>query len=315
MKLNLKLPFAKEEELHGTWQGTETRMTDEEAHRNVTYSIPSGFSQTVIIFKSQMQIFSKRKSIYVLVLMGVLIPLLYLLLKDSFKTMTMFYDGTSNGMMGMLLCMFPFILGIFTASICGKLMPNEFINRTAYMNMALPISRLSFCVGKYLASLVITIGVCVFAYGMALLTAMGDFKYFDDVAIGKSLLMMILSVMVYTTTAFAFGCFMKKGAGILSFLFLVFLIPIICIILMNNNVMTMDQLGYFPNLFPDVSCFLLGGKVAASPFGMYNMIMSIVGVPFLDPSTYSLGIACLIGIIWSLLFFALGTFTVYRREM
>lgn len=45
----------------GTWEGTGYNATDEEAHRNVVYSVPSTLNQILFYFQSQMKLFSKAK--------------------------------------------------------------------------------------------------------------------------------------------------------------------------------------------------------------------------------------------------------------
>lgn len=45
----------------GTWEGTGYHATDEEAHRNVVYSVPSTLNQIIFFFQSQMKLFSKAK--------------------------------------------------------------------------------------------------------------------------------------------------------------------------------------------------------------------------------------------------------------
>lgn len=82
--------------------------------------------------------------------------------------------------------------------LCGKQISTELTERTAYMNFALPSTRLAFCVGKYLAGFVVCLGVFIFAYAMALLTAMSDYPKFEAALLGKSILMMFASVFAFT---------------------------------------------------------------------------------------------------------------------
>lgn len=313
MKFKLSKDVAEAEARpQGTWQDTGYVMTDEEAHRNVKYSIPSEGTQLLNMVKTQMHIFSKTPGVYLLLGMAVLIPILYLLLKNTMNSsvLSILSDGSSNGMVGMMLSMMPFILGIFTSSLCGKLMPKEFIDRTAYMNMALPISRTTFIMGKYIASLIITIGVVIFAYGMALLTASLEFQYFNLDLLLISFTLTIVAVMVYTSTAFAFGCFVKKGAGMVSFLLLVVLIPVVEMILLGNNTDFIKYIYYFPNALPDLSCQIMGANITGSVLGFFG----VAGFAF-DPYTYSLPLGALFGILWTALFIGLALFSVKRREM
>lgn len=60
------IPFGKrkEEDRKGTWGDSGYRATDDQAHRNVTYNIPSFMKQTWIVFMVQMKLFSKQKWTY-----------------------------------------------------------------------------------------------------------------------------------------------------------------------------------------------------------------------------------------------------------
>lgn len=180
-------PAGDRDRPNGTWEGTGYHATDDEAHRNNVYQVPSFMKQTYFYFQSQMKLFSKRKAVYVMLVMAVLIPLLTMLL-NSFESNGMSFMKwieatmalpTGTGEVGLLLCFLPFFLALMSSMLCGKQISTEINERTAYMNFALPSDRISFCIGKYLAGFTVCLGIFIFAYAMALLTAMMDYPKFE----------------------------------------------------------------------------------------------------------------------------------------
>ena len=292
----------------GTWEETST-MNDEEAHRDVRYSIKSSFNQTVCMFKTQMALYSKRKSIYVLLVMAIMIPIIYYYIKDIFPMGT-FTEKSGNGMMGLMLFLLPLVMALFTGSLLSSLMPKEFKDRSAYMNMALPMSRFSFCIGKYLAGLVVTVGVFVFAFGMAMAGSMTDYTQYDEESLGLAFILMVLALMVFTSFAFAIGCFIKRGTTILAFIIMGFILPSIELYLAMSEKVDMDMLMFMPNLLPDMVSISLGSNATGSVVGFINAF-----VPIIDIAELNLVTVTVISIVWTLVFLGIGIFAVSRREM
>ncbi len=293
----------------GTWEDSGYRMSDEEAHRDSVYHIPNQFMQIVAVFKTQMALYSKRKSIYLVLVMAIMIPIIYVLIKDLIEFGTI-SEASGTGLIGALLSMLPFIMGIFTANLCGSVMPSEFTERSAYMNMALPMSRTAFCLGKYLAGVVIAIGVFVFAYGMAMAGSLVTYSFFDEDALGRSFAMMFLSILVYTSFTFTIGCFLKRGSTIVSFILIAIVLPVIELYMYLNNYIDTSAFILFPNLLPDMACFTLGSSITMSPVGVLNVL-----VHFVDPAELPLLTSAAISIVWAVAFLALGIFAIERREM
>jgi len=295
----------------GTWQSNGS-MTDAQAHRDAKYQIPSMFMQILLMFRTQMALYSKRKAIYVTLVMAIMIPLIYMGLKGLLPAAAWqtFAEDSGSGMIGLLLSMMPFIMALFTAFVCGSLIPSEFTERSAYMNMALPMSRLSFCLGKYLAGLVITIGVFIFAYGMAMIGSLTAYDYFDEEALGMSFVITLLATLFYSSFSFMMGCFMKRGASLVSMVTLVFIFPLIELYLYANDYMDKDALMLLPNLLPDMACLVLGSHFAASPVGAANTFVGLI-----DPSQFPILSCLVITIVCVVLFLTIGVFAVNRREM
>ena len=302
-------PQAGAQRPKGTWRSSGFRRTDAQAHRDHRYHIKSPIIQTISVFKTQMSLYSKRKSIYVLLVMAILIPLIYVALKDQIP-ITNLTENSGNGVMGLLLFLFPLILGLFSAFLCGRSMPSEFVERSAYMNMALPMSRASFCIGKYLAAYVVSLGVFVFAYGMALAGSMIEYKYYDESSLGTGFILVMLALLVFTSFSFSLGCILKRGATILSILTMFAIMPGIELYLLANDYISNTDLLYLPNIFPDMVSLSLGCPLVASPFGMLNMILPVVDVSEIPMMTIAI-----ITIVWTLGFLTLGVIATKRREM
>ena len=298
----------------GTWESSGS-MTDEEAHRDRTYNIPGQAKQTLYSFMTQMSLLSKRKSIYVTLVLAILIPVIYYLIRDSID-LTLFADPSGSGTMGILLVLMPLIMILLTSFLSAGLMPDEISERTAYMNMALPMSRTSFCLGKYLASLVVCIGVFSFAYAMAMAASMIEYDFFVEHDLAVSYALMLLACVTFTSFAFAMGCFLKKGATILTLIIMLIAIPGAEIYAMSNGYIDSDTLMLIPNMLPDMACLSLGTDITGSAFGFINGLVSVAGLDgLLDVSSINLGLTTGITIAWCVAFLALGIFAVSRREM
>ncbi len=144
------IPFGKkeEEDRKGTWGDTGYHATDDQAHRDRSYHIPSFMKQTVIMFMVQMKLYSKMKWTYFMLFVALLIPIVTLVIPMLFDSLAM-QLGSSTAYIGILLSMMPIFIGFFTAILCGPPIGREFKDRTAYMNVSLPVSRISFYIGKY----------------------------------------------------------------------------------------------------------------------------------------------------------------------
>ncbi|MBR7152292.1 MAG: hypothetical protein IKD00_00920, partial [Candidatus Methanomethylophilaceae archaeon] len=215
------------EENRGTWKSSYS-ATDEEAHRNVRYGIKSQLNQMGIVFMTQMKLFSKMKWTYLMLFVALLIPVIVQGFPELIQIVDLMFGlsgSYSTTYIAEMLMFLPLFLGLITSLMCGTQIPQEFKDRTAYMNMALPMSRVSFYFGKYLAGLVMCIGIFMLAYGSAVATSMTRYDSIFTDLILESLLLTIVGVMAYSATAFCVGCFMKKGSSIVQFFLMSFILP------------------------------------------------------------------------------------------
>ena len=289
----------------GTWMETGYSATDEEARRNARYSVKSSASQTATVFMAQMKLFAKMKWTYILLFLALLIPIIALGVPDflGFLGAFGFSDAYSNTHIASLLFFLPMMLGLVTSIMCGKQMPAEFKDRTAYLNIPLPMSRASFYFGKYLAGFVICLGVFMFAYSMAIMTALVDYSTIFPDLILESLFLTAVGILAYSATAYCLGCFTKKGSSILPFAVMSFAIPFAAMIACTyTGDYTLLMLPFF---LGEAALGILGAPISGS--------VGMIAIPSMDLS--SVWAMAAVGIIWAAAMLALGYLRTSRREM
>ncbi len=295
----------QEREEAGTWRDTGYSATDEEAHRDVRYSIRSPLHQTFTVFMVQMKLFSKMKWTYILLFTALLIPVIALAAPDFIEIMSNFgYGGDySTTRIAGLLFFLPLMLGLMTSIMCGTQMPSEFKERTAYMNIPMPMSRASFFFGKYLAGFVMCLGIFMFAYSMAVATALKDYDTIFPDLVTSSLALTVVGVLAYSATAYCIGCFTKKGSSIFPFALMSFIIPLIVVIVCSQT--DNYSLTLLPMFLGEAALGILGGTMSGSA--------GMVVLGSMDLTATWLMIV--IGIAWTIGFLLLGYFQTQRREM
>ena len=297
----------KAEDRKGTWGDRGYSATDEEAHRDKTYRIPSFVGQTVTMFMVQMKLYSKMKWTYFMLFMAVLIPIISFAVPDIFDTIAA-QSGSSTEYIGTLLAMMPIFLGFFTAVLSGPSIGREFKERTAYMNVSLPVSRASFYLGKYLAGLLLSIGIFMFAYGMAIATASMKYDSIFADLLGQSLALTVVAVFAYSATAYCIGSFMKRGSSMVPFIVMAIALPAVCALGFMYFMDKGTDLSWVFNL----PCFL--GEAALGVLGApMSGSVGILILPYMDLSSVSANIA--VGVVWGIAFFILGMLKTIRREM
>ncbi len=296
-------PVKEEEDRKGTWGNSGYSASDDEAHRDKVYSAPSFLKQTMIVFMVQMKLFAKQKWTFIMLFVALLIPLLTILLGDNIDAIMqmMGFGNFSNTYIAGLLALLPLLLGLFTSILCGKQIPQEFKDRTAYMNISLPIHRASFFLGKYLAGFLMCLGIFMLAYGSAIITATSKYDSIYADLLSESLTITLVGVFAYTATAFCIGCFMKRGSSIVPFFAMSIALPLVILIVDKH----LDSaLAYMPCFLGEAALGLLGAPMCAS----------VILIPTSLDLT-NLGLMIAIGIIWGIGFLALGLYQTMRREM
>ena len=296
-------PVKEEEDRKGTWGNSGYSASDDEAHRDRVYSAPSFMKQTMIVFMVQMKLFAKQKWTFIMLFVALLIPLLTILLGDNIDAIMqmMGFGNFSNTYIAGQLALLPLLLGQFTSKLCGKQIPQEFKDRTAYMNISLPSHRASFFLGKYLAGFLMWVGIFMLAYGSAIITATSKYDSIYADLLSESLTITLVGVFAYSATAFCIGCFMKKGSSIVPFFAMSIALPLVILIVDKQ----LDSaLAYMPCFLGEAALGLLGAPMCAS----------VILIPTSLDLT-SIGLMIAVGIVWGIGFLALGLYQTMRREM
>ncbi|MDO5862455.1 MAG: ABC transporter permease [Thermoplasmata archaeon] len=288
----------------GTWADTGYHATDEEAHRDVRYDKNSSVRRVLNVFMTQMKLYSKNKWVYIMVFASLLIPVIVYGV-PSIIDAYMVYCGTSTEFIGLLLCMMPLMGAFFASVMCGTLIPIEFKDRTAYMSLPLPVTRLEFYFGKYLAGLVMCLGTFLMAFGIAILVAMGRYDTFYSDMIATALLATIVMIFAYSATSFCLGCFMRRGTTLLPLILWLAVLPGIAVYLYHNLDITAAM--YLPCFLPDLALSSLGSPVIMSMTGMMSALSMLNAT---EMWTY-----LAVGVVWGILFLLIGAFQMKRREM
>lgn len=302
--------FTKEKEIIdedriGTWADTGYKMSDKEAHRDVSYDGSSSVKRTMWVFVNQMKLFSKNKFTFLLVFAALLIPVIILGVSTIDDALVKGSAG-STAYIGNVLEFMPVMVCLFTAILCGTQVANEFKDRTAYMSIPLPMTRLEFYLGKYLAGFVLCLGVFLMAFGFSVLLAMRHYDTFFSDQISMALICTIITIFVFSATSYCVGCFMKRGSALVPLVLMLVVLPMIaCIIYAEYEIVEVFML---PCFLPDSIVFTLG----ATPFSLAGMFSAL-----LDSAAITDNLMGLIGtgIIWGVAFLILGALKITRREM
>ena len=157
--------------------------------------------------------------------------------------------------------------------------------------------------GKYLAGLILCLGIFMFAYGSAVATAMMKYDTIFSDLLGESLMLTIIAVFAYSATAFCVGSFMKRGSSLVPFFLMSVIIPVVVLLIGSN----LDYWGLtvLPSFLCDAALGLLGASFTGS---VGTSVLYVIDLTNLAPMIAA-------GIIWGIAFLAIGLFKTKRREM
>ncbi len=292
----------------GTWEDSGYVASDEEAHRNRVYTPPSFLVQMFTVMFAQMKLFGKGKATLVLLCMIVAIPAITLIIPDFMDQLANNMGVVvSNAYTGFLLVMLPAVVALFTAKQCGPQIPNEFKEKTAYMSIPLPMHRLAFYFGKYLAGFLYCLALFLLAFGVAV--ACTELKYdefYIDILL-QAFVGTVVAILVYSSTAFCIGCFLKRGSVLAPLILNMAVLPMVFFLLSIK--FKWDSMLLAPIFLPDAVVQSLGFPMSGSMMGMLNSTLG-VSAGFGDMWTM-----CALGVLWSVGFLLLGAFRMTRREM
>ena len=319
------------ETIKDDYDDSDRTLADSDAHRDVVYTPPSTIRQIGICYMTQMKRLTKEKSIWLLVILLGLMPVIYILIN---KFMGMASSHITNISLALPLFGMPVITMLICSAVCGSMLPREYNERTVYLSMPLPMSRFSFYISKFVAGLTLCWGVIAAAYGIATLLVMlysgADVTY--TTAMVKSLLIMFASTFAICSFVYMLSASSKRGATLKSLILLVVGLPIIPVIVwvlpsfeafssVAEPLTTVgNALQYLPVLGPDLALYNLGESPFAAMLGMKCISLpsfAAMAVSTMAPITLTADatIMCIVSVLIGILCLFRGYRRIKRRDM
>jgi ABC-type transport system involved in multi-copper enzyme maturation permease subunit len=266
------------------------------------YKLPSQASQIMMVFATQMRLFSKSKIALIYIILALMIPVLAVAGVADAVTEMIFGSPAS---VAYLLALLPLFVIVIPAMISGSVLSSEFTNRSVYLLFTLPVSRTTFYIGKFLAALTFTIGVFAMAYGFA--TLFGETAYPNNIL--GSFIVCMASMFALTAMAYGLGPFFKKGSTRVVIALMAFMPYIVLMMLASMSAGTAESLSSLTTLPPFAGYSALF-MIDAGLGGFLGEIFQAVFLGSYHWSTY-----VIVSALWGALFLALGCIKMNRKEV
>ena len=254
-------------------------ITDQEAHRDVVYELPSYVSQVKECFMIQMKRYTKQKVMWFAIILLALIPVFFFLFEkvESLRGMLPVTEIT-NIYIASLLAFMPLVIPLLASIACGSMLSQEFNERTVYLSLPLPMPRSAFFLGKFMAGLVLIEGVLTAAYGICMILAMTVTTKTYTKEIFESMLVMIFYVFFCCALTYFMSTKLKRGSTMLPFILLALILPAMSIAIAQ---FVTGDIGayiasYLPTFSPEMAIYSLGNTLP--PVSLYGFI-SAMGAP------------------------------------
>lgn len=277
----------------------EITMTEE---RDTNAGTSIHLRQLVSVYAVQMKLYSKNVSTYIYIFVALLIPILA-------------YSGTlekiSLGSMvnvAYLLILLPIMIALIPSRFAGKIMPMEFKNRTSFINFPLPMSRMTFYVGKFLAAFTLSMTVLLLALGGAIIS--GDLflpSYPNDIA--AMVMISVAGMFAILCMTYFFSMIMGRGAGPLVTVitvFVPFIVLYFTLLSLTGDVMPehlMGVVGLLPMFTPYQALWSVDHGFAS---GFVDMAFATSYSPLLYVG---------VSIIWGVVFLILGAIIMRGKDI
>lgn len=303
---------SKAEESFNEYSDSDYRVSDEEAHRNVVYKQPSGTSQLFTVMQGTWKWMSKQR---MFMLSFILVEILVLLAVsgslDSFTSEKAGVYGPGDYMATVLLLL-PVFGVVIPASFMVKMIPSEFKDRTAYLNLALPMSKSTFYFGKFFAGMIFLILFFASIYAAATAVTIALYGNIDANTVLLSFGITIVGVFAISAMSYLISVFMKKGSSLLILILFFFVLPgIFCVVAALNpdsasDILNMSQ--YLPSGFAESALATLGTTpLLPTPVGMVSNFVNTY-------PDYDAVVDFVIYIAFGVVALFLGYFGFKRRE-
>ncbi len=298
--------------INDQYDESSRQLTDEEAHRNVSYELPSFGTQVRQCFKVQMKRYTRQRIMWVCVILLALMPVIYL----GLKTAKLLLPNTqvANIYMATLLCFGAAIIPLLSAIACGATLSQELNERTVFLSLPLPMSRSAFYLGKFLAGLLLIEGTISAAYGIAVIISMLETTSMFTSMIFESFILALTFGLFCCAISYAMSTKLKRGSTMLPFIVIFIVLPVIGIVVSGySGVEFLESLcKYIPTYEMDMAINSLGNTAAISVTGIASAMF--FGLSMVTYSDNNMAVAAVSVIISIVLLYA-GYIVIKRRDM
>jgi ABC-type transport system involved in multi-copper enzyme maturation permease subunit len=302
------------------YSDSECTMTEEEAHRNVRYELPSVGAQFTAVYRSQLKLFAKGKIIWMMLIVVAAIPLIvYSGMLDSMSMWQTSKSGGPGDYMSGMMGLMPILMSILPSVLLSRMIPEEFKTGTAFMDMALPQKRSAFYLAKFLAGFTMVFFVIALGYGVMGLMVVMEKGDIDAMVIGKSFAVAVTSAFAISAISFCISTFLKRATVLVPIALFYFIIPGLTFAMMLSITSTpFDEKGLgllmgmaeaFPAFSGEVCSSLIGGP--SFSFSILGLITFSAGVDW----TVDVMICILTSLIWGIAALGIGLMRFVRREI
>jgi ABC-type transport system involved in multi-copper enzyme maturation permease subunit len=255
-------------------------------------SFGSDFYYILLSFRFEMTKHFKRKRLFIVGALALLIPLLFLIIHFFSKV------DSADEFASISLVFMNFLVVISGAMFAGDAVSSEFEKKTGLMLFPTPQSRVSIFAGKYLAALAATLMIVSIYYLIVTIEVIGLFGI-GEVPLGllKSYFVAVLYASSAVSIIYFFSSIFKKTAisTLIGFFFLFMILPILSAIL-SIKVEPWFIVTYSANLIISV-LRTSGGGLLGEDFHL----------------NFGVGVAVMI--VYAIVFFAAGTWIAKRKDV
>ena len=292
-------------------------LTDAEAHRDVSYELPSFLSQMLQCFKVQMKRYTRQKIMWISLVLLALIPIIYYSLKAVSQSVQLLPETDfANIYMANLLSFGGLAIPLLSAIACGSMLSQEFNERTVFLSLPLPMSRFAFYIGKFFAALVLIEGTVAAAYGISILIAMQETTYLYSGSIFTSFLLAMTFAFFCCAISYAMSTKLRRGSSMLPFITVYIVLPVLGIVgyVLSDIEIVKTVCTYIPSFEMDMAINCLGDATTMTVSGIVvSMFVATSMLSITFPSNIALMIS--VTILISILLLYLGYRVVKRRDM
>ena len=290
-------------------------LTDQEAHRDVSYELPSFASQVRQCFKVQMKRYTRQRIMWVCIILLALIPIVTLAIRAFTKPGEMLPDtDVANTYAVALLSLGAAIIPFLASISCGSMLSQELNERTVFLSLPLPMSRSAFYLGKFLAGLILIEGTVAAAYGISIILAMTVTSEMYTSTMFVSFLLAAGYAFFCCSLSYAMSTKSRRGSSMLPFIILFIVIPLVCILLM-----AFVDVGIVTTICQYIPCFAMEQAINVAGTTSTISLGWMMKALFVSQFAISYGDNVIIifasSVLFSILMLVLGYRSIKRRDM